>query len=324
MFQLKILPIIIFFLISIIGLQPILGEWKIPSQISSNTFVDYENSKIGYKIKYPDNWNKLESINNTIFYPPLKQEETKELPSTYLKIANTSLPNIPLTLDSIVDETLKNLNATTDSFKLIESNNILLHGNKDVNKLVYSYKQLDNIIKTMDVGFFANNNLILISYVSDLENYARYLPTIDKMIESIQTFTASQSQSLDFDKGTIKVDNSIINVEIAESDSERQRWLMFREDKFPSNSGMILVYPKSDLYALWLLNIQYNLDIMWFNEKGNLVYMIKDAKPCENPLDPHNCTYKTTVPAKYIVVSTEGFIKRNNITNTSKMIILLK
>ena len=290
MFQLKIVPIIIFFLISIISLQPILGEWKIPSQISSNTFVDYENSKVGYMIKYPDNWNKLESINNTIFYPPLKQEETKELPSTYLKIANTSLPNIPLSLDSIVDETVKNLNATTDSFKLIESNNILLHGNKDANKLVYSYKQMDNIIKTMDVGFFANNNLILISYVSDLENYARYLPTIDKMIESIQTFTASQSQSLDFDKGTIKVDNSIINVEIAESDSERQRWLMFREDKFPSNAGIILVYPLLDLHSLWLLNIQYNLDIMWFDNQGNLVYMIKDAKPCPNILDPRKCT----------------------------------
>ena len=40
--------------------------------------------------------------------------------------------------------------------------------------------------------------------------------------------------------------------------------VMFREDKFPSNSGMILIYPKLDLYSLWLLNIQYNLDIMSF------------------------------------------------------------
>ena len=126
-----------------------------------------------------------------------------------------------------------------------------------------------------------------------------------------------KNKSLDFDRGTIKIDDSIIDVEIAESDAERQRWLMFRNEEFPLNSAMILVYPKSDHYALWLLNIQYNLDIMWFNEEGKLVYYIKDAKPCENPLDPHNCTYKTTVPSKYIVVSTEGFIKRNNITNSS-------
>ena len=126
-----------------------------------------------------------------------------------------------------------------------------------------------------------------------------------------------KNKPLDFDRGTIKIDDSVIDVEIAESDAERQRWLMFRNEEFSLNSAMILVYPKSDLYALWLLNIQYNLDIMWFNEEGKLVYYIKDAKPCENPLDPHNCTYKTTVPSKYIVVSIEGFIKRNNITNSS-------
>jgi uncharacterized protein len=131
-----------------------------------------------------------------------------------------------------------------------------------------------------------------------------------------------KNKPLDFDRGTIKIGNSVINVEIAESDAERQRWLMFRNEEFPLNSAMILVYPTSDLYALWLLNIQYNLDIMWFNEEGKLVYLIRDARPCENPLDPHNCTFKTNVPAKYIVVSTEGFIKEHNITTSSILTII--
>ena len=131
-----------------------------------------------------------------------------------------------------------------------------------------------------------------------------------------------KNKPLDFDRGTIKIDSSVISVEIAESDAERQRWLMFRNEEFPSNAAMILVYPKSDLYALWLLNIQYNLDIMWFNEEGKLVYLINDAKPCENPLDPHVCTYKTNIPAKYIVVSTTGFIKENNITKSSNLTII--
>jgi uncharacterized membrane protein (UPF0127 family) len=131
-----------------------------------------------------------------------------------------------------------------------------------------------------------------------------------------------KNRQIDFDIGTIKIDNSIVNVEIAESDAERQRWLMFREDKFQLNSGMILVYPQVDLYGLWLLNILYNLDIMWFDENGNLIYMIKNAKPCESILDPQKCTFKTTIPAKYIVVSSSGFIKENNITNLSKLTII--
>lgn len=131
-----------------------------------------------------------------------------------------------------------------------------------------------------------------------------------------------KNRSIDFDRGTIKIDDSIINVEIAESDAERQRWLLFREDKFQPNSGMILVYPQLDFHGLWLLNILYNLDIMWFDEKGSLIYMIKNAKPCENILDPQKCTFKTTIPAKYIVVSSSGFIKENNITNMSKLTII--
>jgi uncharacterized membrane protein (UPF0127 family) len=131
-----------------------------------------------------------------------------------------------------------------------------------------------------------------------------------------------KNRQIAFDIGTIKIDNSIVNVEIAESDAERQRWLMFREDKFQLNSGMILVYPQVDLYGLWLLNILYNLDIMWFDENGNLIYMIKNAKPCESILDPQKCTFKTTIPAKYIVVSSSGFIKENNITNLSKLTII--
>jgi len=131
-----------------------------------------------------------------------------------------------------------------------------------------------------------------------------------------------KNRSIDFDKGTIKIDNSIINVEIAESDAERQRWLKFREDNFQLNSGMIIVYPKLDYHELWLINILYNLDIMWFDENGNLVYMKKNEKPCENILDPQKCTVKTTIPAKYIVVSSSGFIQENNITNSSKLTII--
>jgi uncharacterized membrane protein (UPF0127 family) len=131
-----------------------------------------------------------------------------------------------------------------------------------------------------------------------------------------------KNRSLDFDKGTVKIDNSIINVEIAESDAERQRWLMFRSEKFPINSAMLLVYPYSDFHALWLLNVQFNLDILWFNEKGNLVYAVKNVSPCHNLFDVQNCTYKTTHLAKYILVSSTSFIEKHHIQNASKITLI--
>jgi uncharacterized membrane protein (UPF0127 family) len=45
------------------------------------------------------------------------------------------------------------------------------------------------------------------------------------------------------------VDQDVIKVEIAESNADRQRWLMFREQKLPLDSAMILVYEKPALYS---------------------------------------------------------------------------
>ena len=129
-------------------------------------------------------------------------------------------------------------------------------------------------------------------------------------------------KNIAFPEGTIRVDQDVIKVEIAGSDADRQRWLTFREQKLPLDSAMILVYEKPDLYSTWLLNIEYDLDLMWFDEEGNIVHMIKGASPCKNTLDAANCTYKNTKPAKYILAATSGFTDEHEITERSKMIII--
>ena len=120
-------------------------------------------------------------------------------------------------------------------------------------------------------------------------------------------------RNIAFPEGTIRVDQDVIKVEIAESDADRQRWLMFREQRLP------LVYEKPDLYSMWLLNIEYDLDLMWFDEEGNIVYMVKGVSPCKNTLDTTNCTFKNTKPAKFILAATSGFIDEHKITERSNV-----
>ncbi len=131
-----------------------------------------------------------------------------------------------------------------------------------------------------------------------------------------------KNRNLDFSIGTIKIDNKIINVEIADSDDERQRWLMFREENQSSNPGLLLVYDKPDLYAMWLLNIRYPLDLLWFDQQGNLVYTVRGAQPCDNVLDFSTCTFKNTKPSKFVLAAHSGFINQNGITNISKLEVL--
>ena len=131
-----------------------------------------------------------------------------------------------------------------------------------------------------------------------------------------------KNRDLSFPIGTIKIDNDTINVEVAKSPEDRQRWLMFREDAIPPDSGMLLVYEKPDLYALWLINIQYNLDLIWFDENGRLVYAKENAQICNNPFDASKCTYKNTSVAKYVIAASSGFIADHNISSSSRMEII--
>ena len=131
-----------------------------------------------------------------------------------------------------------------------------------------------------------------------------------------------KNKQIDFAEGTIRIDDDVIKVEIAESRADKQRWLMFREERLPLNSAMILVYEKSDLYSMWLLNIEYNLDLIWINENVNIVYIVKDAEPCKNTFDAASCTYKNTKAAKYIIAAASGFIEEHDITEKSIMRII--
>ena len=128
-----------------------------------------------------------------------------------------------------------------------------------------------------------------------------------------------KNRNIEFSKGTIAINHHSISTEIAETPAERQRWLTFRSEEMPLSSALLLVYDKADLYSLWLLNIQFNLDLIWFDGAGNIVYIKQDAAPCKNTLDAVQCTYKNTIPARYVLAATTGFINYHNITKNSKI-----
>ena len=56
-----------------------------------------------------------------------------------------------------------------------------------------------------------------------------------------------KNKRLDFAQGTASINGNLIKVEIAKSAAEKQRWLMFRQERLSLNSAMILIYDKLDL-----------------------------------------------------------------------------
>jgi uncharacterized membrane protein (UPF0127 family) len=125
-----------------------------------------------------------------------------------------------------------------------------------------------------------------------------------------------------FSKGTVRIDDDVITVEVAETAAEKQRWMTFRQDRLQLDTAMLIKHDVPDLHEIWMLNIEYNLDLIWFDEGGYAVYMIKDAPPCDNVVETVSCTYKTTKRALYEMAATSAFIDSHGVTVGSKMTII--
>ena len=132
----------------------------------------------------------------------------------------------------------------------------------------------------------------------------------------------SKLESVEFPRGTILVDDVALEVQIADSEPRRVRGLMF-QDQLPYDQGIIFVFADPGLYSLWMLNMQFPLDMIWFDQDGNVVHIEKDVPPCKTALEIASC--QSVIPedeAVYVLEVTSGFIDQNNITKDSILTII--
>ena len=94
----------------------------------------------------------------------------------------------------------------------------------------------------------------------------------------------SKLESVEFPRGIILIDDIALEVQIADSDPRRVRGLMFQE-QLPYDEGMIFVFNEPGLYSLWMLNMQFPLDMIWFDHDGNIVHIEKNIPPCKTVVE---------------------------------------
>ena len=130
-------------------------------------------------------------------------------------------------------------------------------------------------------------------------------------------------ESVEFPRGTIKLDDKILEVQIADSDSLRVRGLMF-QNELPYNEGMLFVFDESGTRPMWMLNMQFNLDVIWFDENTNVVAIEKNVPQCKTTVEVVACRENgvTGDNAKYVLEVTAGFVDKFNITENSKLEII--
>ena len=130
-------------------------------------------------------------------------------------------------------------------------------------------------------------------------------------------------EAVEFPRGTIKLDEHVLEVQIADTEPRRVRGLMFQE-QLPYDQGMIFVFEESGFYSLWMLNMQFPLDMIWFDSDGKVVYIDKNVPPCKSALETVTCTGNNSAEneAKYILEVTAGFVDEFEITEDSILEII--
>jgi uncharacterized membrane protein (UPF0127 family) len=130
-------------------------------------------------------------------------------------------------------------------------------------------------------------------------------------------------ETVNFPKGTIRVDNIVLQVEVANTEPARMRGLMF-QDKLPFDKGMIFVFDNEQVVSMWMLNMQFSLDVIWFDSEGDVVHIEKNVEPCKSALETVTCTFQNAEnkKAKYVLEVTAGFVDKYKITEKSKLQII--
>lgn len=99
-----------------------------------------------------------------------------------------------------------------------------------------------------------------------------------------------------------------VEAELAFTDANRSRGLMFRES-LPPDAGMLFVFPNLDIQSFWMKNTLIPLDILWLNERKEVVYIVT-AHPCKKePCQSISPMQK----ARYVLEVNAGFAKKHKI-----------
>lgn len=154
---------------------------------TSSPFLTYENPTYRIRIQYPSDWEKLEFSQRNIVVifrsQPENASDTK-LENLLIQVGNLPSQNIPL--DEVVRANINNLKQSLIDFELIELNATTLSGNNPAHKVVYTNREGEDELKTMQVVSIKEDKIYLITYTAEASRYDRYLPIIQKMIDSFR------------------------------------------------------------------------------------------------------------------------------------------
>jgi eukaryotic-like serine/threonine-protein kinase len=207
------------YLFMVLSLGHVYAQTEIESVSSNNynTFSLYKNAQYSFGIQYPSNWQKIEFTQgierggrNTVVNFLSPSEGTADKFREYLIVevdglrpeqgfamSSSSSSSSSSFLTEYVNHQISDYKKLYQGFQLTESPTSSFLNKTDKNsynspndyslsyKIVYTYDDtIAGKIKITELYLLKNNKIYVLSFHSEASNYSKYLPTIQKMVDS--------------------------------------------------------------------------------------------------------------------------------------------
>jgi hypothetical protein len=166
----------------------------IPQNSSAATSVStYDNRNYGIQIQYPSDWSVQESksscelINVAAFLSPTGNPFPTAEVTIYMDRLHNSTTNLDNYAHFVAFTDYENRPSYFHAFKLIElSTNSSVLAGKPAYTLIGTYQDPSaGLQKLMEVGTIIGDKAYSVQYIADAPKYSDYLPTVQKMIDSL-------------------------------------------------------------------------------------------------------------------------------------------
>jgi eukaryotic-like serine/threonine-protein kinase len=149
-------------------------------------FLTYDDIISGFSIKYPPDWERAQHLDKSVTFLAPRESNSDTNPAG-LGIMVIEVESNK-TLASITQNQLNTLKILYPDIQILESMETIFLGHPSHMIIFTATDNTQSMRKAMQIWFKEDNKAFLMTYKSDNQRYSKYLPTIDKMLNSFYTY----------------------------------------------------------------------------------------------------------------------------------------
>jgi hypothetical protein len=164
----------------------LLNENPIVPVASDSEFLTDDDLITGFSMKYPSDWERSQQIDKSVTFVAPREINSEINPAGISVMVKDIESNT--TMRSITQTQLNTLENLYPDIQILESIQTTFLGNHAHMIIFTATDNTENLRKAMQIWFKEDTKAYLITYKSDNDNFSKYLPTVDKMLNSFYTY----------------------------------------------------------------------------------------------------------------------------------------